>query len=233
MIFFDLDDTLLDKQSATRNAAVDFHKAVGVERPLQEFLVAWHIAQERQYHRYLAKEISFQEQRRARLREVIAPTLSDNAADELFARYVESLESHWVLFDDVLPCFARLSAHSFGLITNGDGALQRRKLEKTGLTGKFNCILISGECGVSKPDKEIFLCACELAGIIPEDALYIGDRYDVDAEGARQAGLRGIWLNRGGNSDHGHTPPIIASLTELDLSSLRGSDSINERPKRS
>ncbi len=219
MIFFDLDDTLLDTQSATRNAVANLYNEIDVTMSLQEFLVSWDAAQERQYLRYLAKEISFQEQRRARLRDVICPTLSDAVADDMFSHYLDSLESHWLLFDDVMPCLERLSDHGLGLITNGDGTFQRSKLEKTGITDWFDCILISDECGHAKPDKEIFLHACELAGVIPEDTIYIGDRYDLDVEGARNAGLRGIWLNRRGDHDHQlQMPPIIASLTELATS---------------
>jgi putative hydrolase of the HAD superfamily len=47
-------------------------------------------------------------------------------------------------------------------------------------------------------------------------AVYIGDRYDVDAEGARRAGLRGVWLDRYGRAGAEHEPPIISSLDELD-----------------
>ncbi|WP_201717435.1 HAD family hydrolase [Rhodomicrobium vannielii] len=216
MIFFDLDDTLLDSHSASLNAAINLYKDASISMSLQEFLASWQAAQERQYSRYDAKEISFQEQRRARLREVINPALSDCAADQMFTHYQQSLESHWHLFDDVLPCFERLYGHRLGLISNGDAALQRRKLAKTGISDMFNCVVISSECGCAKPDEEIFLRACALAGVTPKNAVYIGDRYDLDAEGARKAGLlHGFWLNRRNASAHKRTQPIISSLNEL------------------
>jgi putative hydrolase of the HAD superfamily len=215
MIFFDLDDTLLDTTTASRKAAVEFYKTINAAMSFDDFLAAWHVAQERNYRRYHAKEIGFQDQRRARLREVIDPTLTDAAADELFAHYLDRLEAHWSLFEDVLPCFARLAGHRLGLISNGDGALQRRKLEKMAIANKFECIIISGECGYTKPEKAIFLHACTRAGIAPQDATYVGDHYDLDAEGARKAGLHGIWLNRTAGEAHSNTLPVIASLAEL------------------
>jgi putative hydrolase of the HAD superfamily len=215
MIFFDLDDTLLDHQTADYNAVTDFYKTISIAMSLPEFLAAWRAAQERHYVRYYAGEISFQQQRRERLREVIDSTLNDEAADRIFARYLNGYESHWVLFDDVLPCFERLSTHRLGLITNGDGILQRRKLAKTGITDKFDCIVISDECGYAKPDKEIFLYACELAGEDPKNSVHIGDRINLDAQGACNAGLRGIWLNRKSAVASDCTTLVIASLDAL------------------
>lgn len=216
MIFFDLDDTLLDTQAAIRLAAIDLHKELGLETPLPDFLTAWHAAHDRYTHPHLTKVMSRQEQLRARLCEVMGASLDNDAADRIVARYLECMESHWALFDDVLPCFERLSAHRFGLISNGFGPRQRHKLEKTGIAHTFACIVISGECGTAKPDKTIFLRACHMANVDPRKATHIGDRYDLDAEGARQAGLRGIWINRQAESANGRMPPTVTSLHELD-----------------
>ena len=215
LVLFDLDDTLLDHKSADRKAATCLYENIGSQKSLPEFLTAWDTAQERHYARYSAGEISFQEQRRERLREVIDPTLTDTAADRIFAQFVAAYEANWLLFDDVLPCLNRLYTHRIGIITNGDGKLQRRKMANAGISDRFDCVVISSECGYSKPDEKIFQYACELAGEKSESAIYIGDRYDLDAQAARQAGLRGIWLDRKSKSSQEHAPPIIASLDEF------------------
>ena len=44
--------------------------------------------------------------------------------------------------------------------------------------------------------KEIFLTACKALNVKPENAVMIGDKYQVDIEGSINAGLQAIWINR-------------------------------------
>lgn len=50
----------------------------------------------------------------------------------------------------------------------------------------------------------------------PADSVYVGDCYDIDAEGARAAGFRGIWLDRRRMATPDHLPPVISALTGLE-----------------
>ncbi len=78
-------------------------------------------------------------------------------------------------------------------------------------------MIVSGECGVAKPAPRIFELACDAMGVPPSQAVYIGDRRDVDAEGACAAGLHGIWIDRLGASAADPDVPLrrIRSLAEL------------------
>lgn len=215
LFLFDLDDTLLNHREADRAAAEDLHEKFAASKPRVEFLDLWKQAQDRHYKRYYAGEISFQEQRRARIRDVLAQQMQDVEADRIFDDYLKAYEENWRLFDDVMPCLERLSSFRLGIITNGDGAQQRKKMEKVGIAERFDCIVISGECGLSKPNKEIFLSACNLMKEDPTNAVYVGDRYDLDAVASRAAGLFGIWLDRNSAQTDEHALPIITSLAEL------------------
>ena len=68
---------------------------------------------------------------------------------------------------------------------------------------------------MAKPAPGIFELACELTGVRPSQAVYVGDRRDIDAEAARAAGLHGIWLDRLGAGDDPDPRSRIRSLTEL------------------
>jgi putative hydrolase of the HAD superfamily len=75
---------------------------------------------------------------------------------------------------------------------------------------------------VPKPDAGIFLFACDLFGVAPVEAWYVGDRLETDAVGARSAGLRGVWLDRtasAGLAERARASalgiPVIHSLGEL------------------
>ena len=167
------------------------------------------------FPRYLRGELTYEEQRRARLRQTVASGSTDSEADRLFGCYFEAYESAWALFPDALACLMRLEHVPLGIISNGNGAEQRRKLARTGIADRFRIVHISGECGYAKPAPEVFLGACSAAGVAPQLSTYVGDLYETDAVGARRAGLRGIWLNRGDSAVPDREAPMIRGLDEL------------------
>ena len=50
-------------------------------------------------------------------------------------------------------------------------------------------VIDSSVFGIEKPDPAIFRAALEALNVAPEEALYVGDLYDVDVVGARAAGM--------------------------------------------
>src|SRR5262249_41872464 len=101
---------------------------------------------------------------------------------------------------DALPCLRALRGLGMRLaaITNAAGEHQRAKLLALGLEGAFDVLLISGELGVAKPHCAIFRMACRFLGVRPSQAVHVGDRLHTDAQGAGDAGLHGVWLDRSG-----------------------------------
>jgi len=211
--FFDLDDTLIDHGMAEREGATHLHASVGSTVELNAFVLNWSRALHTHFDRYLAGVISFQEQRRARVREVLDRTFSDAAADEVFSIYSKAYETSLTLFPDVLPSLNSLTSHKLGIVTNGSMEQQCRKL--TGIFEKFECVVTPDECGSAKPHPEIFSSACRKVGTTPCHSVYVGDRYDLDAQAARSAQMRGIWLDRKAVATPAHESPIIRSLLEL------------------
>lgn len=215
VIFFDLDDTLIDSQSAITAAARDLHTHSQLNQPLETFLYTWRTAHHQHYPRYLAGQLSYESLRRLRIRQTITPHLTDSEADDLFDFYLAAYEANWTIFPDVLPCLDALTDHVLGIITNGPSREQRRKLSRFGIDSHFQHILISEECSPPKPHPAIFHRACELAGVLVTEAIHIGDHLDLDYRAAITAGLRAIWLNR--HATPNIIPPIdtISSLNQL------------------
>ncbi|MCR4706207.1 MAG: HAD family hydrolase [Lachnospiraceae bacterium] len=85
-----------------------------------------------------------------------------------------------------------------GILSNGGSEHQRRKLSDLGLTNFFKreCVVISGDCGIMKPDHRIFDKAAQIMGLQPSELLYVGDNYDLDVVGAKAAGWKTLWYNR-------------------------------------
>lgn len=188
-----------------------------------EGLVAhWDDAAERHFPAFRAGEISFQEQRRRRLREFLphlnvrADHMCEQELDATFENYLKHYEAACRAYDDVIPCLSALGGDRLAVLSNGDQSQQADKLRDTGLTTYFEKVLTSGEIGASKPYPEAFHLACERLRVEPETVLYVGDKLDVDARAASAAGLTGVWLNRSASDDDPYQP-TIASLRELPL----------------
>lgn len=88
--------------------------------------------------------------------------------------------------------------YRLGIISNAEGWCQRRKLAHLGLEPYIDCLVVSGDVGYEKPDPRTFQHALELLGVAPHEAVFVGDRLDVDVAGAKAAGMRAIWFNHWG-----------------------------------
>ena len=100
-------------------------------------------------------------------------------------------------------------------------------LDHAGL--EFCHVISSCDCGAAKPDPAIFREAARRTGIAPGEILHVGDRWELDVEGALRAGFgamlyRGLWrfYPPGESSDadsQGSSPtsgvPCVDRLDEL------------------
>ena len=180
------------------------------------YVYSWLTLSEHYVRRYIAGELSFQGQRRERLRKIFPDKtpLCDTEADAMFDSYLTFYENNWKLFPDVEDCLNELTGIKLGIISNGDATQQKQKLYSLGIIDKFSTIVISGDVGVSKPDSRIFLIACQEAGVSPSECWYVGDDLKSDVQGSISSGINGIWLNRN-SKEHHEGIPAIKSLKEL------------------
>lgn len=87
-----------------------------------------------------------------------------------------------------------------GIVTNGLRRDYQTILAKTGLTDQFDVAVGVDDCHAAKPDRRIFTYALEKLNVRPEETIFVGDSREYDYEGARQAGLKPLLINRNGNS---------------------------------
>ncbi|MGH3341929.1 MAG: HAD family hydrolase [Carbonactinosporaceae bacterium] len=196
-MLFDVDETLVDRDGAARNAIIDHLTELGLPAG-PEALERWVRLEDLHYGRYLAGELSFTDQRRERARAMAGLALSDEEADRWLAGYIRRFEAAWRAFPDVGSVLDALSGLRLGVVTNLDVVHQSTKLETVGLSHRFRCLVGPDTVGVPKPAPQIFHAACAALGVRPREAAYVGDRLDVDALGATRAGLFGVWLDRRG-----------------------------------
>jgi putative hydrolase of the HAD superfamily len=98
-----------------------------------------------------------------------------------------------------------------GVVTNGNHDQQTSKINKIGLEPLIDRIFSSELTSHAKPAPEAFAEPCKSMQLWPAQTLYVGDNYRVDIEGARNAGLQAIHLNREGT----RRMATIQSLAEL------------------
>jgi putative hydrolase of the HAD superfamily len=84
-----------------------------------------------------------------------------------------------------------------GLVTNGTSDLQRRKLALAGLDPYFGVVVASCDIGTGKPDPAIFHAALAALGVTAAEAVMVGDDRDRDIQGAANAGLPSVLIERG------------------------------------
>jgi putative hydrolase of the HAD superfamily len=218
MIFFDLDDTLMDHSGAERAAAMHVASELGVADglPTEKFLERWCGATATFLKQYFDGQVTFQEQRRLRMRAVLETSLGDDDADSVFEIYRRKYEEHWQLFPDVVACLNGLKSRTLGIITNGAQSQQLHKLNVLGISQFFSRVLTSESAGVAKPNPAIFRLACAGANFKPGNCIYVGDRVDMDIEPAQAAGLRAILLARRDTESAPVGTVAISSLDQLN-----------------
>jgi putative hydrolase of the HAD superfamily len=138
----------------------------------------------------------------------LAIEAADLYSDERRATYKPFPEVH-----DVLSNIRQ--KYNLGIISNGPISVQREKLQIIGLVHFFDVIVVSGELGIGKPEPGIFLKALELMEVAPKEALYVGDSLTSDVLGAQNVGMYAIWVNRGKVNK-----PQDAPTPELEISTL-------------
>lgn len=107
------------------------------------------------------------------------------------------------------------SRRTVGLVTNGPAEVQRDKIAVLGLEDLIDFAVVSGELGVWKPDPAIFRAALRLGGAVAEDAVFVGDSAEYDIAGAQAAGIRSVWIDRGGGGWNPALPPPDRTVVTL------------------
>jgi putative hydrolase of the HAD superfamily len=219
VVVFDLDGTLVDHEGSVRTALARWLPTLGLT--LTEDLVAeWFAAERRHFPSWRSGLISFQEQRRRRMRDFLLhigrESEQPDDRDALFAAYLQQYEAAWSAFDDVEPALSWLSSTPYGcaVLSNGTQAQQEAKIASVGLTDRLGPVFTAEMLGAAKPAPEAFLRTCDALGVQPAQAAYVGDDFDVDIVAARDAGLMSVYLDRNGRGPTGH-PYRITSLRRL------------------
>ncbi len=141
--------------------------------------------------------------------------------DEAFVVFDE-VRNDPELFPDVRPALTSLKQRfTLVAVTNGNA-----DLEKIGISDLFDAFVSASMAGAAKPDRRIFDAAVSAGGAPGAQTLHVGDHPEIDVQGARDAGLKTVWINRDGEdwpNELDAPDGVVSDLRELDriLSPLR------------
>lgn len=207
-VFFDLDGTLCDSDTAWNIAVRDTfnlfskHQSdISEEALTKAWTKAWTKVHQKLFQQLDAGKCSMAEVRDLRFQCLfeelnLSPgKITEKLNDFLSTRYITSLR----LYEDV-TVLAELQAFHVGIITNGahdeHTDSQLSKVRHLGLNKCIQSLTISDEIGVRKPKLEIFKLACERANVLLKEAVLVGDSIQNDIIGANRAGMTSVLIDR-------------------------------------
>ncbi len=224
-VFFDLYHTLIGHQPPREESLAKVLADFGIKVPPALLRRPLAVADEFIYQQHARLRLSQRtdEEKKAMWARYQAIALKEagiEPARELIAGVLgkmQQIKFNTVLFDDVVPVLTRLKNRGLivGLISNVDSDITQLCRE-LGLTPLLQVMVTSQDSGHTKPEPEIFREAASRAGIRTSEAIYVGDQYQIDVEGANGAGMRGILMDRGDVFADVTTGPRIRSLNELE-----------------
>lgn len=149
-------------------------------------------------------------------RAIVAEVLDDvRDLDGCFSALFEHFgcPESWRCYDDVPHALDRLrdTGYSLALTSNFDARLYRLR-EGIEPLRHLSPVIVSTEVGYRKPHGAFFASISDRANLPASEVLYVGDHLKNDHVGAKNAGLKSVWLRRDGLQAEGETVGDLITL---------------------
>jgi YjjG family noncanonical pyrimidine nucleotidase len=220
-IFFDLDHTLWDFETNSREALTELHHSYQLENKnieLKAFLVAFKKINTGLWHLYDTGKIKQDVIRLQRFHRVFQEF--DVEAYDLSLQFSTDYVSQSPKKGNLLPHAKEILEHlhptyPMHIITNGFSEIQSTKMASGGITTYFQSVVTSELAGHKKPSKEIFEFALNKNNLLPHEVVMIGDNLLTDICGAKNALIDTIYFNPEKTKHYTELTHEISSLLEL------------------
>ena len=218
-LFIDLDDTIYDFSSASREAFMETYELLHYDRFFDSFnhyysiyepynLELWHIYGEGK----ITKE-ELNKRRYSYPLEVVG--IKDQELADTFCREaLGRIPTKNRLIDGAIELLEYLRPkYNMYILSNGFKELQSHKMRTAGIDKYFDALILSEDIGVNKPNRELYEYALEKTGSKLEESIMIGDMFDTDIVGAANIGMKQIYFNPKKKESHTFAPTYM--VTEL------------------
>lgn len=200
-LFFDLDRTLWDFESNSRETIQELFFEMNLNKSIADFdsfYETYKVRNAEQWAIYREGKVRKNDLRVNRFYLAMTDHNFDiiDVAKKFDILYVERSPLKKKLFPDVQMVLEDLSSiYKLHIITNGFKEVQYIKLKNCDLIKYFDKIFTSEEVGSIKPKKEIFRHALKSCNAKKTESIMIGDDLEVDILGAKNVGLDQIFVN--------------------------------------
>ena len=217
-VLFDLDDTLYDHRHSCRKGLTalkqkyDFIRNVSLDALEKDYL---NLLNEIHLSKVLTGIYTIDEARNERMRILFSKyngNTSDRILNEARVIYSNAYMSSRRAVPGAKQLLKELKEHvKIGIVSNNFLKEQLEKIKQVGLESYTDAVVVSEEVGVTKPNPEIFMLTLERLNCKANEAVMVGDSWEIDIIGAKNAGIRAVWFNR-----YGLTCPDASLAKELD-----------------
>lgn len=198
-LFFDLDRTLWDFETNSKNALKILYDSLDLKESVKnfyDFLNTYKRINNDLWVEYGRRKITKSELRSKRFELTLQKfNVNDyNLADQLNNGYIDISPDQTAIFPHAIETldYLKKSGYNIHVITNGFKEVQHRKINNCGFDKYVDLILCSEDVGFSKPDPRVFHYAMDSVNAKPNKSVMIGDDLHVDYYGALHAGMRAI-----------------------------------------
>jgi len=221
-LLFDLDNTIWDFDTNSEESL----KEVYINRNLgkrfesfEHFSKIYHKHNKELWIRYQNKEITKFTLGLNRFYLTLSEIGIDDSqfSNKLNAEYLANTTMKTKLIKDAYSTIINLNKrYKLHIITNGFFEVQFLKIRNSKLEPYFTNIITSEESNALKPDDKIFEYALKQINTTPEKCIIIGDNFETDIIGAKNASIDQVFFNRDGLTNLPHKPTYeIKELKEL------------------
>ena len=154
-------------------------------------------------------------------------TLTELGCDSECGDLASRMDEHYLLVlaqqTKLLPGARHLledlnaKGYDVNVLSNGFKGIQQQKLVSGGIDHLIHHVVLSDDCGITKPLPGIYDYAMQVCNTTPEASLMIGDNPETDIQGAHQAGWRTIYFNlRGIDPIEGTADATVTALEQIE-----------------
>ena len=139
---------------------------------------------------------------------IIIEDYKKNVVDPFYSSSLEIINKNKKLLEKMSQKYL------LGIVSNNFGNCEGWCRE-FGIEKYFKIIVDSAAAGMQKPDKEIFISACNKLKVKPQEAAFIGDKFEIDIISPKELGMLPIWINNSEPDDSHKDAVRIRKLEEL------------------
>ena len=218
-LLLDADGTLLDfDQDMLHAFQATFETCFARQRPYApELLDTYERRNNRWWKKLERGECEKSQLFTGRFRDFLAETGLSGDPEQINETYFKNLGQGGALLPGALELVRDLSEqYELYIVTNGNAATQKTRLERSGLLNYVNSYFVSEDAGAAKPDVRYFdYVFFRIRGFEKDQALFIGVSLTSDMLGAQNAGIDAVWYcPQGGEVPEGLSIPYRADSFE-------------------